>query len=229
VNKSKKKNISVIIRVKNEESWIGHCIQSVIDRLDNPELIIINDNSNDNSISIVKHFIKDILLSENTDNSYAKVKIIDINDYTPGKSINLAIREASNEICLIISAHCVLTNIDLDSHINDLDKYVCVFGNQIPYWCGKRINKRYIWSHFINKKIENMFSDLENRYFLHNAIAIYKKSILLEFPFDENLQHKEDRYWVNDIIGKNKKTLYDPSLCVDHHYTVNGNTWKGLA
>ena len=26
-------NISVIIRVSNEERWIGHCIQSVIDKL----------------------------------------------------------------------------------------------------------------------------------------------------------------------------------------------------
>ena len=47
-------------------------------------------------------------------------------------------------------------------------KYTAVFGNQTPKWNGKRIAKRYIWSHFHEKNIiENMFSKLENRYFFH--------------------------------------------------------------
>ena len=41
---------------------------------------------------------------------------------------------------------------------------MCV-GNQIPVWYGKKITKRYLWSHFSNKKTKNMFSPLEKRYF----------------------------------------------------------------
>ena len=73
-----------------------------------------------------------------------------------------------------------------------------------------------------------MYSKLENRYFLHNALAIYNKNILKKYPFNENLVGKEDRYWANKIIKKNKKILYDPSLEAFHHYTKNGNTWKGI-
>ena len=40
-------NISVIIRCRNEEQWIGHSIQSVIDNFDNPEIVIIDNNSTD--------------------------------------------------------------------------------------------------------------------------------------------------------------------------------------
>ena len=36
---------SVIIRTKNEERHIGQAIQSCIDYLENPEIIIVNDNS----------------------------------------------------------------------------------------------------------------------------------------------------------------------------------------
>ena len=44
-----------------------------------------------------------------------------------------------------------------------------------------------------------------------------------------NIIGKEDRYWANHVIQKNEKTLYDPiSFEVDHHYTANGNTWKGV-
>ena len=38
-----------------------------------------------------------------------------------------------------------------------------------------------------------MFSKLENRYFIHNALAIYNKKFL-KYPFDEKLLGKEDRY-----------------------------------
>ena len=37
----KKDKISVVIRTRNEERWIGHVIQSVIDHLDKPEIIIM--------------------------------------------------------------------------------------------------------------------------------------------------------------------------------------------
>ena len=36
--------ISIIIRSKNEERWIGHAIQSVIDNLPNNEIIIVDNN-----------------------------------------------------------------------------------------------------------------------------------------------------------------------------------------
>ena len=73
-----------------------------------------------------------------------------------------------------------------------------------------------------------MFSKLENRYFHHNAIAIYESSFLKKNKFDEHLTSKEDRYWANKMILKKHKILYDPNLIVDHHYTENGNTWKGI-
>ena len=41
--KSKDK-FSVIIRTKNEENWIGHCIQSILDNLEKPEIIVIDNN-----------------------------------------------------------------------------------------------------------------------------------------------------------------------------------------
>lgn len=112
----------------------------------------------------------------------------------------------------------------------DLEKYVAIFGKQNPVYRGKKIKKRYIWSHFTENKTVNMFSKMEDRYFFHNAFSIFKRSTLLKYPFDGHLTAKEDRYWINDLAkNKKKQFLYDPSLEVDHHYTDSGNTWKGLA
>ena len=127
-----------------------------------------------------------------------------------------------------MSAHCVIKYLEKKNLKKNFQNYKCFYGNQIPVYRGKKIQKRYIWSNFKDKSSENLFSEQENRYFLHNAFAFYNRKFLIENPFDENLSGKEDRYWANSIINKNYKILYDPSISVYHHYTLNGATWKGI-
>jgi len=221
-------DFSVVIRTKNEERWIGYAIQSVLDHLSKPEIIIVDNNSTDKTVEIVKFFSENPSLNNET-NNYSKIKVLNINNYSPGRALNMGVRNASKKYIMIISAHCILRNFNEKDIIKDLEKNVCVFGNQIPVWNGKKITKRYIWSHFSNKKIKNMFSTLEKRYFLHNALAIYKKNTLKKIPFDENLTSKEDRYWANKIIKKKMNFIYEPELIAEHQYTIHGNTWKGIA
>tara|TARA_B100000902_G_scaffold238487_1_gene225860 strand:+ start:4653 stop:5336 length:684 start_codon:yes stop_codon:yes gene_type:complete len=221
-------DFSIVIRARNEERWIGYAIQSVLDHLVKPEIIIVDNNSKDKTIEIVKFFSENPNLN-NEANNYSKIKILTINNYSPGRALNLGVRNASKKFVMILSAHCILKKFNEKSVIKNLEKNVCVFGNQIPVWNGKKITKRYLWSHFTNKKTLNMYSQLENRYFLHNALAIYKKTTLRKFPFDENLTSKEDRYWANKVVKKKMNFIYDPELIAEHQYTLHGNTWKGIA
>lgn len=220
-------NFSVIIRTRNEEQWVGHAIQSVLDQLYKPEIIIIDNNSSDKTLEIVNQFAEDPLLNGESTN-YTKIKIFNINNYSPGRSLNLGVKKSTKKNILIISAHCILKKFSEIQILNSLKNHACVFGNQIPVYRGKKITKRYIWSHFKDEKTLNMFSDLENRYFLHNALAVYRKDILKKYPFDPNLTGKEDRYWANKIVKKKMKYLYDPTMIAEHQYTNNGNTWKGI-
>jgi len=221
-------NITVVIRVKNEERWIGYAIQSVLDHLIKPEIVVVDNNSNDKTIDIVKFFAENPNLN-NEANNYSKIKIVNIANYSPGRALNLGVKSASKKYIMILSAHCILKKFNEVNIIKDLEKNSCVFGNQIPVWNGKKITKRYLWSHFSNKKTKNMYSEMEKRYFLHNALAVYKKDTLKKFPFDENLTSKEDRYWANKIIKKKMNFTYDPELIAEHQYTIHGNTWKGIA
>ena len=91
-----------------------------------------------------------------------------------------------------------------------------------------KITPRYIWSHFSNISKENMFSEIENRYFIHNAFCFYRKSILQEYPFNEMLYGKEDRYWASDIVKSGKSYYYEHTSYCHHHYTERGATWKGM-
>ena len=223
---SKERKISVIVRSKDEERWIGHCLQSVLDHISVPEIIVVDNCSSDDTLSIVNTFQHDPML--NNHERYASTKVLTIEDYSPGRALNMGAKEASGDYILIISSHCVLRKIDLDMITQHLEDNIAVFGNQTPFYNGKRIGKRYIWSHFGEERVENMYSQMEERYFFHNAVSFFKKEDLINYPFDENLTGKEDRYWAQDVVEKGNTFIYEPDLRVDHHYTDNGNTWKGI-
>lgn len=218
--------ISIIIRCHNEERWIGHAIQSCLDLIEYPEIIIVNDHSDDDSIKIARMFSHEPKLEKNK--KYTDVKTLNIDDYSPGRAINLGVRNAKYDSILLISSHCVLKKINVDFLKSKLNDYCCIFGQQVPFYFGKRITKNYIWSHFKEEEEKNMYSNLENRYFMHNALSFFEKSTLIKFPFNETLTGKEDRYWAIDMIESKNNILYSPTLSCDHHYTDKGNTWKGI-
>lgn len=219
---------SVIIRVKNEERWIGHAIQSALDFLDGPQIVVVDNKSTDESIDIVRSFRHDPALEVN-EKRYAEVAITSISDYTPGKALNLGVEKCIFENILILSAHCVIKSLpSLSSLVSLLDEYGCVFGRQIPVYRGRQITPRYLWSHFGDQPTTNMMSRLENRYFLHNAFCFYSKQTLLDYPFDNNIAGKEDRIWASVYASSAKQYYYNPDLIACHHYTDKGNTWKGV-
>ena len=209
--------VSVIIRNKNESEYIGFAIQSVIDYIPNADIIIMDNYSSDESLETVKLF-----------NNRCNIRIYKVDDYTPGKALNMGVRYAKFDTILILSAHAQIVSLDLNNIISELKTYSAVFGNQIPIYKGKKINKRYIWSHFINTPVINMYSEIEQRPFLHNAFCFFNKKDLMELPFNEQLPGKEDRYWAIDLLSLNKSYIYNPQNIINHFYTPNGNTWKGI-
>lgn len=209
--------ISVIIRNRNEKEYIGFAIQSVLDNFNNPEIIIVDNDSTDDSMKVVSMF----------DNCNIKKDSIN-GTYTPGKSLNYGVSKSSHDTILVLSAHSQITDMDIGYVEEKLKDNVAVFGKQTPIYRGKKITPRYVWSHFSNEEKINLFSKIENRQFLHNAFCFYKKDTLHKYPFDETLSGKEDRYWAIDRVKDNMNYLYAPKLKVNHYWTSNGATWKGL-
>lgn len=222
------KNVSVIIRNKNESRWIGHTIQSCLEFFDNPQIIVIDNKSTDESMEIVRSFRHDPSLEKSIRN-YCEIQIVEIENYSPGRALNLGVLHATfNNIC-IISAHSVIKKVNTNFLEHSLKKYPCVFGKQIPVYRGKKITPRYLWSHFVDEEVVDMFSGLENRLFLHNAYAFYQAEILKKIPFNEEITGKEDRLWAAALVEQGGHFLYTNQIIAEHHYTPGGNTWKGIA
>jgi len=210
-------NISVIIRNKNEAEYIGFAIQSCLDFFDKPEIIVVNNNSVDESMDVVQNF-----------NNRTDIIVENINAYKPGESINKGVKKASNDYILVLSGHAQIIQLDLNFVKKNLEQHSAVFGKQIPVFRGKKITPGYIWSNFIDEATVNLFSEIEDRYFLHNAFCFYKKQTLLKHPMPEEYAGKEDRFWAKSIVDKGLSFYYDPEVKCHHFWTKNGATWKGL-
>ena len=85
--------VSIIIRTKNEERWIDHCLSAIAKQsIRDYEIILVDNDSDDRSVKIAK---------KHTD------KIINVTDFYPGKAINEGIRASSGKFIAIISGHCI--------------------------------------------------------------------------------------------------------------------------
>lgn len=210
-------DLTIIIRNRNESQYIGFAIQSVIDFFPNSKIIVIDNDSKDDSLNVVSLF-----------QNIIPIEVLNINKYSPGLCLNYAIKNVKTKYLLILSAHAQITKMNFDYVKTLLEENVAVFGNQVPIYKGKKITKRYIWSHFIDKNVKNMHSGIENRYFLHNAFCFYPTKFVKNFPFDEKLPGKEDRYWAIDIVKKGYSFMYCSLIEVNHFYTENGATWQGV-
>jgi len=207
-------NFSVVIRVGNNEPYVGFSIQSVMDKFEDPEIIVVNNNTDNETYDIL------------TDFPFTDIKIVDIDKYTPGKALNLGVKATTRPYVLFLSAHCKITKFPKKEQLDMwFTKYNAVFGKQIPIYRGKKITPRYLWKNFDEGPMENMWSEGEDRYFLHFAFCAFRREVILNNPIREDLKGKEDRYYAKDIVDKGKKYLYTPELECEHYFTGKGSTW----
>ena len=89
--------------------WL--CYSICIDHLVKPEIIIVDNNSTDKTIEIVKFFSENPNLNNET-NNYSKIKILNINNYSPGRALNLVLKMPTKKYIYDFSAHCILKKLN---------------------------------------------------------------------------------------------------------------------
>lgn len=204
-NKNFEKKVTVIIRTKNEEQWIEICIRKINEQTySNKEIILVDNYSTDKTLDKIKD---------------TNVKIIKIKKFLPGKAINLGIKKSTGEYIVCLSAHCIPVDKNwLKNIIKDLSKknVAAIYGRQLPFPYSNSLDKRDLYNSFgLEKRVQKKDT------FFHNANSAFHKKIWKEFPFDEKIQHIEDRLWANKIIKNGYKIIYEPKAAVFHWHGIN--------
>jgi rhamnosyltransferase len=205
--------ISIIIRTKNEEDWISHCLENVFNQdYKDFEVILVDNNSSDNTLKDAKR--------------YPLSKVINVDSFFPGDALNRGIRLSVGDFIVCLSAHCVPKNTswlgNLLANFNDNPKVAGVYGRQLPVSYTDPIDKRDLLITFgRDKRIQ------KKDYFFHNANSMLRRDIWEKFPFDSKATNIEDRIWGKTVTENNLHIIYEPSAEVYHHHGLHqGNTKK---
>jgi len=199
--------ISIIIRTKNEERWISHCL-AMLYQQDYPdfEVILVDNASTDHTVQIAKRF--------------PLSAVINIHKYLPGHALNEGIRASSGRFIICLSAHCIPKDKDwiscLRRNFDDDENLAGVYGRQLPLSFSDPLDKRDLLIVFGQDRRVQV-----KDYFFHNANSMVRRDVWDKYPFDEEVTNIEDRLWGKTVINAGFKIVYDPDAAVYHHHGLH--------
>lgn len=223
------KRVSVIVPMHNGEKYITRCIESVLNQsYKNIELIIIDDNSNDNSYKIIQEY-----LHTNTCINYYKNDIC----LGPAESRNLGLKHAEGEYVLFldcddwIDLNCIKKAIEKFESNPEIDIVLWEIKTAYEY---TKISSRYeyVYNNILtNNMALNLLSHtFENEFFLSPLLGckLFSKSLLdthkIVFP---DTIYEDDMFSFLSFLYANKIALitgsclyyYQHSESLTHHFT----------
>lgn len=199
------KLVSIIVRSKNEENWIGDCLHAIRNQsYKNIEIILVDNMSDDKTVAKALEY---------------DIHLVEIDKFLPGKAINDGIRASKGEYIVCISAHCIPTDKtwleNLMSPLSD-EKIVGVYGRQLPMNFTSALDKRDLAIVFgLDSRVQTKDG------FFHNANSIFRRKDWNLVPFDEDATNIEDRLWGNEMISRGRHIYYEPSAAVFHHHGIH--------
>ena len=188
--------ISIIIPVYNVESYLEECLESILKQdLKNLEVILINDNSTDNSLRICQKYVE----------QYKFVLINNKQNLGPAISRNIGIKKATGdyiifvdsddylEQCSIQKLYSIVKNTDADIAMARLDSF----------------NSKGNYGYYSDKYITNFKQgNIYNLKQIINCISIcskiYKKDLIKDIKFLENTLHEDNSFTILTYFKANK-------------------------
>ena len=200
--------VTIVIRAKNEEFWLGKCLSQIAAQdFQDYEVVLVDSGSTDNT--------KDIFRA-----AVPRGTVIDLAEpFMPGRAINEGIAAGSGEYAVVLSAHCVPANERwLGALVRAMEPSdVCgAYGRQLPLPSSQPADTRDLLNLFgVERRVHRRDT------FFHNANSIVRRAVWDEVPFDPDTPHIEDRIWAERVIPLGWTIVYEPEAAVYHHNGVN--------
>lgn len=204
-------DISIIVRTKNEERWIAHCLAMLYQQdYSDFEVILVDNASTDHTVKVAKRF--------------PLAAVINIDKFLPGQALNEGIRASSGRFIVCLSAHCIPKNKDwlscLRRNFDKHEKLAGVYGRQLPLSFTDPLDKRDLLTVF-GQDHRLQVKD----YFFHNANSMLRRDVWDQYPFDEAVTNIEDRVWGKAVTSAGFHLAYDPEASVYHYHGLHqGNS-----
>jgi len=168
--------ISVIVVSFNSEKYIKKCINSILsNKYKNLELIVIDNNSNDDTLSEINNLNYKLKLIKNKTNVGF------------GMANNIGIENSSGEIILLVNPDAYLNDDSISNLIKPFlfDEKIMIAGPKILYpdsniiqSAGGKIEKNGLTNHYDYKKIDDNTNDFQHEVdYVTGAVMAIRRSL----------------------------------------------------
>ncbi|MFN2489744.1 MAG: glycosyltransferase family 2 protein [Actinomycetota bacterium] len=202
------RSASIIIRTKNEARSLGATLDAVFAQALPPhEVFVIDSGSRDATLDIAARYPVQILRLAPKDWNYSR-------------ALNMGARAATGDFLVCLSAHC--PPID-NNWLGDLLRHFEDPG-VAAVWGPNLSPGRHVRQHGPPIRQEPGTYGVDNRLFgLVNSNSALRRSLWLEFPFDESLPATEDKAWAMEAMACGFCIVHDPAAAVWHerHPAIN--------
>jgi len=201
-----KPSVSVVLCVRNEEEYIGHCIKSILSQTyEDFEIIVIDDKSNDHTQAIIKKFDDERI-------RYFR------NDRWCGipRSRNRGLQHAKGEYVFFTDGDCEVPNNWIEEGLKSLKGQSCV---------GVEGRIYYISEDHKATLSDGVIENINGGQFTTGNVAYKRSAVKAAGGFDERLKRLSDR----DIalrIMKYGQICFNAKMIVYHPQVIQ--TPKGL-
>lgn len=207
-------SVSIVIPVLNAEPYIPKLMDAFLSqtKIDLLEVILVDSGSTDRTKEIATN--------------YSIVRVVSIENFTHGYSRNVGARAAQGDLVVFLSQDAVPANNDwLFNLVNVFvdKKIVAAYSRQIPWDSASPMEKFFLHKRFPDlsairfKEHPNDLLTLE-KVFFSNVSSGVRRSMLLEYPFDEELIMSEDQQLSRDLINAGYHVCYVAESVVIHSH-----------
>jgi len=212
-------DVSIILLTLNAGEKFRKVLKAVFNQTyNNFEVIIIDSSSIDNTLEYVKRY---------------PIKIFKIprSDFGHGKTRNLGAKLARGRYLVYLSQDAIPTDNNWLANLLvnlKIENVAGVFGRQIPNMTANLLDFFNYNEDYPNiRKNISIQNFKQNNVIFSDVNSAVKKSIILKYPYPNNVPVSEDWGWALGIIKKNYKLIYEPTAAVIHSHKFNLiNTFK---
>ena len=205
------KTASILIRTKNEARSLGATLDAVLEQdLAPHEVFVIDSGSHDATLEVAARYP-------------VRIMRIPPREWSYSRALNLGAREATGEFIVCLSAHCPPIRrtwlATLLRHFDD-PRVAAVWGPNLSPGRHAPIMDPPI------RQEPGTYTVANRRFGLVNSNSALRRSLWLEFPFDESLPATEDKKWGQEAMARGYCLVHDPQAAVWHERHPAINSFK---
>ena len=193
---------SIIIPNYNKEKYIKECLDSIFNQTyKNYEVILIDDNSSDNSLEMIKDY---------------DVKLFHTDRLNAGGARNVGLKNATGDYVIFLDSDDYLTNNNVIEKLNNIiNEEDIIFLSYTEYK-----NDQYIE---MKEEKEDLSTKIEKTKRLGCPTKCFKRDLIKDIQFAEKKPYEDMNFTLEAMCKANKYTYFDESFFT-YRKVENSNT-----